>query len=95
MTVKKIDATRPLYAVVGAGDLAVELARGYTADVQARFSKIELEPQALRDQAVTVVSSRIDEIAEDAKEAEVPVDSSEIVAVISVTHSRQSHRRAR
>ena len=48
---RKIDATRPLYAVVGAGDLAVEYARKSTADVQARFAKIELEPKALRDQA--------------------------------------------
>ena len=72
---RKIDATRPFYAVVGAGDLAVEFARGYTADVQARFAKIELEPKALRDQARTVVTSRIDELTEDAKGARTTVEA--------------------
>ena len=41
MTAKKIDATRPLYAVVGVTDLAVEIARNYTADVQARFADVQ------------------------------------------------------
>ena len=88
MTVKKIDATRPLYAVVGAGDLAVELARSYTADVQARFAKVELEPKALRDQAVTVVSSRIEALSEDAKQAPTRVGSyvNETVAEVTETY---------
>lgn len=82
MNAKKIDATRPLYAVVGATDLVVELARGYTADVQARLvdvqsrvSKIELEPKALRDQARGLVVARIDELNEDVKEARSTVES--------------------
>lgn len=82
MTVKKIDPTRPLYAVVGATDLAVEYARHYTADVQSRFAdvqsrvaKIELEPKALRDQARTLVVSRIDELNEDVKGARTNVES--------------------
>jgi Mg-chelatase subunit ChlI len=82
MTAKKIDATRPLYAVVGVTDLAVEIARNYTADVQARFadvqtrvSKIELEPKALRDQARTLVVSGIDELNEDVKGARTTVES--------------------
>lgn len=74
MTVK-IDATRPLYALVGAGDLAVEYARTATADVQARIAKIDLEPKALRDQARTVVTTRIDGLAGDAKEARSTVES--------------------
>jgi hypothetical protein len=74
MTVK-IDATRPLYALVGAGDLAVEFARSATADVQARFAKIELEPKALRDQARTVVTARIDELNKAAKSAPATVES--------------------
>ena len=84
---RKIDATRPFYAVVGAGDLAVELARTYTADVQARVSKIELEPQALRDQAVTVVSSRIDELGKDAKEARTQVEAYVNETVTEVTEA--------
>lgn len=64
----KLDATRPLYAVVGAGDLAVEFARTAATDVQTRLSKVELEPKALRDQAVTVVVTRVDETVTEATE---------------------------
>ena len=63
----KIDATRPFYAVVGAGDLAVELARSTATDVQTRFAKVELEPKSLRDQAVTIVATRTEELTKDAK----------------------------
>lgn len=88
MTVKKIDATRPLYVVVGVGDLAVEIARSYTADVQARFAKVELEPKALRDQAITAVNSRLAEISEDAKQAPTRVGSyvNETVAEVTETY---------
>ena len=44
----KIDATRPLYAVVGAGDLAVELARTAANDVTSRFAKVELGADEVR-----------------------------------------------
>lgn len=90
----KIDATRPLYAVVGAGDLAVEYARNFTAEAQARFSKIELEPQALRDQAVTVVSTRIDELAEDAKGARTQVEAylNETVTEVNETYGELAAR---
>lgn len=63
----RIDATRPLYAVVGAGDLVVEYARHTASDVQTRFAKVELEPKALRDQARKVVITRVDELQNEAK----------------------------
>lgn len=82
MNAKKIDATRPLYAVVGVTDLVVEMARNYSADVQARLadvqtrvSKIELEPKALRDQARGIVVAGIDELNEDVKDARTTVES--------------------
>lgn len=82
MTVKKIDATRPFYAVVGATDLAVELARGYSADVQARVAevqarvaKLELEPKALGTQARGLVAARIDGLNEDARAARTTVEA--------------------
>lgn len=75
MATKKIDATAPLYAVVGVTDLAVERARGYTAEVQARLAKLDLEPKALREQVQTVVTARIDELNEDAKEARSTVEA--------------------
>ena len=58
----KTEATRPLYAGVGVTDLAVEFVRGYVTDVQHRVAdvqknvtELDLQPQALREQAVTVV----------------------------------------
>lgn len=63
----RIDATRPLYAVVGAGDLVVEYARHTATDVQTRFAKVELEPKALRETARKVVITRVDELQNEAK----------------------------
>ena len=78
-------AARPLYAGVGATDLAVEYVREAVADVQKRFVGVqkdvttrvadvqknvkgfEFEPKTLRTQATTVVSSRVDALAKDAK----------------------------
>ena len=82
----RTEATRPLYAGVGVTDLAVELVREYVADVQkrfagvqkdvqARFSDLELEPKALREQAVTVVSSRVDALSKDAKARRAAVEA--------------------
>ncbi|WP_432477631.1 hypothetical protein [Nocardioides sp. GXQ0305] len=67
-------ATKPLYAGVGATDLAVERVRTLVAEAQKRGQKrfadaqktvtgLDLEPKALRDQAVT----RVDALAKDAK----------------------------
>jgi len=61
----KFDATTPFYAAVGAGDLAVNLARTAAHDVQTRISGLELEPNALREQARTVFVSRVDELNKD------------------------------
>lgn len=66
-------AKRPLYAGVGATDLAVEVVRDYVAEVQKRFTdlqksvdSIDLEPKALRDQAATVVGAGVSELQKDA-----------------------------
>ena len=70
----KSEATRPLYAGVGVTDLAVELVRGYVtgvkhrvADVQKSVTDGDLQPQALRGQAVTVVSDRVQALSKEAK----------------------------
>ncbi|HET7388443.1 MAG TPA: hypothetical protein VFJ19_17455 [Nocardioidaceae bacterium] len=49
----QIDASRPFYAAVGAGDLAVEFARTRANDVQTRIARIDLDPTALREQALS------------------------------------------
>jgi len=84
----KRDATRPLYAGVGVVDLAVELARTTATDVSTRISKVDLEPKALRDQARTVVVSRVDGITEEAKALPTKVESfvNETVADASETY---------
>ena len=55
------DAVRPLYAVVGAGDLVVKYARTAANDVQTRFAQADLEPKAIRDQTQTMVVTRVNE----------------------------------
>ena len=72
------EATRPLYAAAGATDVVVGYVRDAFADLQKQFAdvqkdvttritSIELEPKALRDQAVTVVTAQIDALSKDAK----------------------------
>jgi hypothetical protein len=82
----KSEATRPIYAGVGVTDLAVELVREYVADVQKRFtgvqrdvqariSDLDLEPKALRDQAVTVVSASVDALSKDARARRAAIEA--------------------
>jgi heparin binding hemagglutinin HbhA len=80
----KIDATRPLFAVVGAGDLAVKYARTYANDVQTRFAKVDLEPKVLRDQ----LEARVAELQADAKTLPAKVESftNETVAELNETY---------
>jgi vacuolar-type H+-ATPase subunit I/STV1 len=77
----KAEAVKPLYAVAGATEVAYELARGYAAeaqktaaerfsDAQTAVSKIERDPKALQNQAVTLVNTRVDELTKDAKDAQ-------------------------
>jgi predicted nucleic acid-binding Zn-ribbon protein len=71
----RTEATRPLYASVGAADRAVEAVRGSVADVQKRFEDvqqsvraIDLEPQALRARATTLVNARVDALTKQAQD---------------------------
>jgi hypothetical protein len=77
----RTEAVKPLYAVAGATEVAYEFARGYAADaqktaterfngVQKRVSKMEREPKALQNQAVSLVNERLDELTKDAKDAQ-------------------------
>jgi len=64
-------AERPFFAGVGVTDLAVEAVREYVADLQGRVrgygkdvqknvASFDLQPKALRDTAVSVVTERVD-----------------------------------
>lgn len=72
------EVARPLYAGVGATDVVVGYVREAVADLQKRFadvqhdvqtriSGLDLEPKALRDQAVTVVTAQVDALSKDAQ----------------------------
>jgi heparin binding hemagglutinin HbhA len=64
------DATRPFYAAVGAGDAAVAYARSAAGEVQARMHRLQradLDPKALREQAIATVEGRIADLQSDAK----------------------------
>ena len=78
----KTEATRPLYAGAGVADLAVEYVRGYVAGVQTRFSGVQktvndldLQPQALREQALTVVNARVEALSKDAKARRAAIEA--------------------
>lgn len=71
-------AEKPFYATVGATDLAVGAVRDYVAEVQTRVAglgkdvqknvaSIDLQPKALRDSAVTVVTARVEALGKDAQ----------------------------
>ena len=63
----KNEATRAFYAGVGANDLAVEVVRDLVATAQKSVTQIDLDPKALREQAVTILSARVDTVTNDAK----------------------------
>jgi heparin binding hemagglutinin HbhA len=67
-------ATRPLYAGVGVTDLVVGAVRDYVADVQKRLDEVQktithldVQPQALRDQATKAVSTSVETFGKDAQ----------------------------
>lgn len=79
-------AKRPLYAGVGATDVVVGYVRDYAADVQKRFAQtqdtvqktvagIELEPKALRDQALVAVNARVEALSKDARARRAAVEA--------------------
>ena len=77
----KSEATRPFYATVGATDLAVEVARNYVNDLQARVVDVqkkvqafEFEPKTLNDKAVAEFNSRRGSLTKDAREAQARLE---------------------
>ncbi|MCD4533760.1 hypothetical protein LRP67_06665 [Nocardioides sp. cx-169] len=98
-------AAKPLYAGVGATDLAVGIVRDYVADVQKRISGyqkdvqktvsgLDFEPKALRDQALTAVSSRVEALQADALTLPAKVQSAvnENVATVTGTYADLAKR---
>ena len=75
----KFDATKPFYAAVGAGDLAVEKAREFVTDVQdkvtAQVKNVDRDPKALTEKGRSLVTARVEELTKDAKEAQAKVEA--------------------
>lgn len=86
----KTEAARPLYASVGATDRAVEVVRDYVAEVHKKLtdvqqvlnetvtrtvSDLDLQPQALRDQAVTAVLAGAEALSKDAKARRAAIEA--------------------
>ncbi|MDQ6688120.1 MAG: hypothetical protein M3Z50_11030 [Actinomycetota bacterium] len=78
----RTEAVKPLYAVAGVTDLAVEAARGYVSEaqqryahVQKRYDKGEFRPSALQSQAMSLVNARVDELATEAKDAQAAIEA--------------------
>lgn len=82
----KSEAVKPLFAVAGATELAVDKARAYATDaqkaaqesidaLQARVSKVERDPKALQNQAVSAFNARIEELSKDAREAQAKFEA--------------------
>ncbi len=80
------ETVKPLYAVAGATEVAYEFARGYTIeaqktaverfnDVQKSVNKIEREPKALQNQALSAVNARVAELQKDAKDAQAKFEA--------------------
>jgi hypothetical protein len=80
----KAEAVKPLFAVAGATELAVDLARGYATEaqkraqqaqgrldaVQSRVARVERDPKALQEQARRLVNERIEELTGEARDAQ-------------------------
>jgi heparin binding hemagglutinin HbhA len=78
----RTEATRPLYASVGVTDRAVEAVRGSFASGQKRIAEvqqdarqIDLDPQALRTQATSLLNDGVDTVTKEAKARRAAVEA--------------------
>ena len=69
----RTEARKPLYAGVGVTDLAVEIVRDLVTETQTRLTSTN--PKALREQAATVVGSRVDALAKGSKAYRAAVEA--------------------
>ncbi len=84
-------AQKPIYAGVGAGDLAVTAVREYVADVQKKLTEVQ---KSVADLDRSVVESRVSDLQKDARELPVRVQSlvNENVAVATATYTDLAKR---
>lgn len=68
-------AVKPLYAVAGATDIAVEAARSYVADAQRSYAKGDLQPAVLQSRARALATERVDAAGELGKDAQARIEA--------------------
>jgi len=78
----RTEAVKPLLAVAGATEIAVDYARGYAAEAQktaqarlANIGKVGRDPKALQAQARTLVNARVDQLTKEARDAQVKFEA--------------------
>ena len=83
----KTEAVKPLFAVAGATELAVDFARGYATEAQksaqdridaaqARVTKVDFrDTKTLQTQARSAVTTRFEELTKDAKDAQAKFEA--------------------
>ncbi|MFC7493242.1 MULTISPECIES: hypothetical protein [unclassified Nocardioides] len=95
------EVARPLYAGVGATDVVVGYVRDAVADLQKRFSGLDLEPKSLRDQALVIVTTQLDALSKDAQSrreaiekrvAELQADAAGLPATVNATYADLAKR---
>jgi hypothetical protein len=83
----RTEAVKPLFAVAGATELAVDFARGYATEAQksaqerldaaqARVTKVDFrDTKALQTQAREAVTARVEELTKEAKDAQAKFEA--------------------
>jgi hypothetical protein len=87
-------APTPVLAVIGVGDLAVEKIREVSGDVQARSSKVSLEPKQLQADFETAAKHRVDDVRAAQNKAQQRAEAvfNEVVAQATTTYDNLAGR---
>jgi heparin binding hemagglutinin HbhA len=90
----RIQNFTPFYAVIGAGDLAVEKIRQVSSDVQARSTKVNLEPKRLQADVETATKHGVENVLNTQAKAQQRAEAvfNDVVAQASTTYDNLTGR---
>jgi heparin binding hemagglutinin HbhA len=91
---QNLKAPTPVLAVIGVGDLAVEKIREVSSDVQARSSKMNLEPKQLQADFEAAAKHRVDDVRAAQNKAQQRAESvfNDVVAQATTTYDSLAGR---
>jgi heparin binding hemagglutinin HbhA len=91
---QNLKAPTPVLAVIGVGDLAVEKIREVSSDVQARSSKINLEPKRLQADIEAIAKQRADDVRTAQHKAQQRAEAvfNDVVAQATTTYDSLAGR---